>query len=117
MTCLRYRFHGNTKASHVGVWLSTTLGTIAAPSISRVTVVPGAEHPSVNTEHQDEAGWSVFEVVGGGIVVEWLCAILKRAYNKKTTNKQKQLTCTLRSTMQQAAGDVTQAGVQRVCSR
>lgn len=59
------------------------------PSISRVTVVPGAEHPSVNTEHQDEAGWSVFEVVGGGIVVEWLCAILKRAYNKKTTNKQK----------------------------
>lgn len=65
MTCLRYRFHGNTKASHVGVWLSTTLGTIAAPSISRVTVVPGAEHPSVNTEHQDEAGWSVFEVVGG----------------------------------------------------
>lgn len=35
------------------------------PSISRVTVVPGAEHPSVNTEHQDEAGWSVFEVVGG----------------------------------------------------
>lgn len=87
------------------------------PSISRVTVVPGAEHPSVNTEHQDEAGWSVLEVVGGGIVVEWLCAILKRAYNKKTTNKQKQLTCTLRSTMQQAAGDVTQAGVQRVCSR